>query len=105
YLLEFDVLGKLQGHWPADKKGQGTAQQAPPRSGRLRAPAVGENWIRLGDDPAGGLEVFVVVASRRPLPPLAEWLAAGGAAGVGQAEGGPGRVGGRPGRRLPRPAR
>jgi hypothetical protein len=66
YLVALNPDGKLQLCWPADK------QTAPQRSDQLTYPEAGKAFT-LDDEPRGGLQAFVVLASRQPLPEFAKW--------------------------------
>jgi serine/threonine-protein kinase len=65
YLLAFNADGKEQLLWPQ--------QGPPPALSRLDFPTDGGNAWTLDDEPQGGLQAFVVVASARALPAYAEW--------------------------------
>jgi serine/threonine protein kinase len=73
YLLAFNADGKEQLLWPADEENRPLPAAAPPKLRELLFPQGGER-ITLNDEPRGGLQVFVVLASRRPLPSYAEWV-------------------------------
>jgi hypothetical protein len=74
YVIAFNFDGTEKLLWPVDDQGEPSDQVAPPRHKRLHHPA-GTNRVYL-DDPANtGLQVYVVAASRKPLPPYATWRA------------------------------
>jgi serine/threonine protein kinase len=81
YLIAFNSDGKEQLLWPcAGPKHQGDPKQAPNRCSSLRYPphrATGEpstaKVLRLDDDRLGGMQAFLVVASRGPFPEYQEW--------------------------------
>jgi hypothetical protein len=66
YLLALNADGQVQLCWPADKKAAPEARQ------ELRFPKSGDG-ADLNDEPRGGVQGFVLVAARQPLPPYAEW--------------------------------
>jgi hypothetical protein len=72
YLIGFTFDGKEQLLWPADADGQAAPDVAPPLTQRLRHPP-GDLRVYLDDNERGGLQVFVVAASRRPLPSYRAW--------------------------------
>jgi hypothetical protein len=65
YLLAFNADGKEQLLWPE--------QGPPPALSRLKFPNDGGNGWTLDDEPQGGVQAFVVVASADPLPAFADW--------------------------------
>jgi hypothetical protein len=67
FLLAFNADGKEQLCWPAD------AQTPPDRTDRLQFPASSTDGFNLDDEPRGGVQAFVLVASRQPLPAYGEW--------------------------------
>jgi hypothetical protein len=74
YLIGFNFDGKEQLVCPADDKGNELPDKAPPRLGRLRFPAHDEDRLFLKEDDAkSGVQAYVVVVSRSPLPGYAEW--------------------------------
>jgi serine/threonine protein kinase len=91
FLLACNFDGKWQLLWPcADQPPfQGDPGREPPSVERLQYPPPpsqgphGKSWkekgIALDDDKAGGMQGFVVVAARRPLPAYADWAAPRGA--------------------------
>ncbi len=81
YLLACNPDGKPpELLWPVDPRtGKGDAQALPPALQGVRFPLRGE-YFALTDEPAGGLQAFVVVASRTPLPAYREWSARRGPA-------------------------
>jgi hypothetical protein len=66
YLLALNPDGKVQLCWPEDER------TPPERRPRLDYPSAGQAFD-LNDEPRGGLQAFVLVASRQPLPAHAEW--------------------------------
>jgi hypothetical protein len=66
YLVALNPDGRIQLCWPADE------QTVPERSERLDFPDA-EHGFDLTDEPRGGLQAFVLVAARQPLPAFAEW--------------------------------
>jgi hypothetical protein len=74
YLIGFNFNGEEQLLWPADEKGEAAPGQKPAKVARLRYPP-GNIKLALEekDDEVGGLQVYAVVASRRPLPAYQEW--------------------------------
>ncbi len=78
YVLAFNPNGKEQLLYPAKKDGKGDETIAPPQVGKLDVPTGdaqdGESlFFPLNDELRGGLQVFAVAASRKPLSPYAEW--------------------------------
>src|SRR5205823_2155703 len=74
YLLAFNPDGSEQRLWPADET------IPPQRTAALRFPAQAKDNLLLNDDPAGGVQGFVLVASRQPLPSYRAWRQARGPA-------------------------
>jgi hypothetical protein len=74
YLLGFNPDGTEQLLWPVGIDKRSNPRVAPPLVTRLVYPARSGKWLFLNDEPKGGLQAFVVVASRRPLPSYQEWL-------------------------------
>jgi hypothetical protein len=68
YLLALNPDGTEQLCWPGDE------QLPPERLERLEYPARGRAF-NLDDEPRGGLQAFVLIASREPLSPYAVWRA------------------------------
>jgi hypothetical protein len=66
YLLALNPDGKEQLCWPDDDR------TPPARTERLEYPAGGRAF-NLDDEPRGGLQAFVLVVSRQPLPAYAAW--------------------------------
>ena len=91
YVIGFNFDGNEQLLWPRNenqKRGDPTGDPtvAPPRLDRVQCPpppADGEEQraLRLDDDPRGGMQAYVVVASRQALPTYEEWKS--GRAGQG----------------------
>ena len=81
YVIGYNFDGKEQLLWPRDeKRKRGNPTLAPPLLERVRCPPISEDGkiqpaLILDDDPRGGLQAYVVVASREPLPAFAEWKA------------------------------
>jgi hypothetical protein len=79
YLIGFNFNGKEQLLWPRDgKKKRGDATLVPPLLKRVQCPplpAAGEKQrgLKLDDDERGGIQAYVVVASRQALPAYAAW--------------------------------
>lgn len=78
YLIAFNFDGKEQLLLPCDLNDNGLPgdlQRKPEKQAALRYPPLVEpaQGFELSDDEKGGLQAFVVVASRQPLPPYAEW--------------------------------
>jgi hypothetical protein len=79
YIIGFNFDGKEQLLWPRNedlKRCDPTI--APPRLDRVQCPpppAGGANQraLKLDDDPRGGMQAYIVVASRQPLPAYEEW--------------------------------
>jgi serine/threonine protein kinase len=67
FLLAFNPDGKEQLCWPADPR------QPPERLDRLNYPAEGDSFFSLTD--GVGLQAFVLLASRQPLPAYDDWKA------------------------------
>jgi serine/threonine protein kinase len=65
YLLAFNADGKEQLLWPT--------QGPPPALSRLKFPNDAGNGWTLDDEPQGGVQAFVVVASTDALPSYADW--------------------------------
>jgi hypothetical protein len=78
YLLAFNCDGEEQLLLPVGKDRRPDSSVPPPRRDRLEYPARKDKWFCLDDNPAGGLQAFAVVVSRRPLPPYAGWHRARG---------------------------
>jgi hypothetical protein len=72
YVIGFTFEGKEQLLWPMDDEGVPSDSLAPPRSKELHLPP-GEKRLYLDDDAKSGLQMYVVAASSRELPPYAEW--------------------------------
>jgi hypothetical protein len=80
YLIAFNFDGKEQLLWPADGKDKPDAGRKPPRLERLRYPQ-GGGGLGLEDSEKGGLQAYVVAASRRLLPAYQVWRQGLGALG------------------------
>jgi hypothetical protein len=72
YVIGFNFDGTEQLLWPVDDAGEPSAARRPPRLERLRHPS-GDVRLYLDDKAKGGLQVYVVAASSRPLPPYERW--------------------------------
>jgi serine/threonine protein kinase len=72
YLIAFNADGGEQLLWPAGEDNKPLPDAVPDRQSRLHFPLGGQRFT-LNDERQGGLQAFVVLASRRPLPPYAEW--------------------------------
>jgi hypothetical protein len=72
YLLAFNANGKEQLLWPAGDRSKALPGKPPEKLRRLHFPLKGQRFT-LDDEPKGGLQVFAVLASRRPLPANSEW--------------------------------
>jgi serine/threonine protein kinase len=85
FLLAFHPNGKEQLLWPFDQTtGEGDEWARGESQQRLHFPLDREGWLKLSDEPAGGLEAFAVVVSRQPLPPFVQWKAQRGRAPWGR---------------------
>jgi hypothetical protein len=74
FLITFTPDGKHTLLWPCDEKGKPDARRPPPLAKAARYHATDEGrGFRLEENPEGGTQAFVLVASREPLPPFAEW--------------------------------
>jgi hypothetical protein len=74
YLLAFNTDGSEQRLWPAD-------ETIPPKqTAAVRFPAQVKDTFLLNDDPAGGVQGLVLVASCQPLPSYRAWRKARGQA-------------------------
>src|SRR5262249_20018224 len=76
--IGFNFDGNEQLLWPRNEnRKRGDPTVAPPRLDRVQCPpaADGEKQraLRLDDDPRGGMQAYVVVASRQALPTYEEW--------------------------------
>jgi hypothetical protein len=80
FLLGYNADGKEQLLWPVNRRMKSDAAVPPPRQEVLTFPPGKDDWLYLDDDPAGGLQAFAVVASRRPLPAFTAWKEQRGAA-------------------------
>jgi hypothetical protein len=67
YLLALNPNGKVQLCWPED----GT--MPPEKQRELTYPTAPGLAFTLNDEPRGGLQAFVLVAARQPLPAYTEW--------------------------------
>jgi hypothetical protein len=72
YVIAFNFDGEEQLRWPADEEGNPAPKVPPKRLARLHFPE-GDIRVFLDDNDKGGLQAFVVVASKQPLPAYAEW--------------------------------
>jgi hypothetical protein len=74
FLIAFTPDGKHVLLWPADETGAPDARRAPPRAEVVSYhPTRPGRGFKLDENPRGGTQAFVVVASREPLPPFQEW--------------------------------
>jgi serine/threonine protein kinase len=73
YLVALNADGKEQLLWPVNDRGAPDESAVPPRLEKFAFPPQPSGLFYLDDDPAGGLQVLAVLASRRPLPSYAEW--------------------------------
>jgi hypothetical protein len=73
YLLAFNADGSEQLLWPVGPKQTPDPTVRPPRVARIDYPARKNRWFVLDDEPAGGLQAFAAVISRRPLPSYEAW--------------------------------
>ncbi len=73
FLIACNTDGKPQLLWPCDEKGRGDPLPPPPHLTRLRYPPA-KGGLTLDDDPRGGVQAFLVVASAQPLPSYHEWM-------------------------------
>jgi hypothetical protein len=74
YVIGCNFDGTATLLWPVDWTGKPSEDVAPPEQRLLHYPA-GEKRLYLDDKAASGLQAYVVAASRRPLPPYANWKA------------------------------
>jgi serine/threonine protein kinase len=72
YLLAFNFNGEEQLLLPVGANLTPDPSVRPPRARKLSYPP-GKEGFELSDDAVGGLQAFVVVASRTALPPYAAW--------------------------------
>jgi hypothetical protein len=92
FLIACNIDGKGQLLWPCDERHRlhpGDPGRPPPSVDRFQYPPPSRpgpdgkpgrvKRLALNDDQAGGLQVFVVVAARQPLPAYAEWAGRRGA--------------------------
>jgi tRNA A-37 threonylcarbamoyl transferase component Bud32 len=89
FLMGCNFDGKEQLLWPCDERGQGDPGRPPPAVGHFRYPPLPppgpdgkpgkETGLALADDKAGGMQAFLVVASRQPLRAYGEWAGKRGA--------------------------
>jgi hypothetical protein len=73
YLIALNANGEKQLLWPADSDNKPLPDSAPTK---LTEPLVfpqGAERFKLDDEPRGGWQAFVALASRQPLPPYSEW--------------------------------
>jgi hypothetical protein len=75
YLIAFNPDGKDQLCYPTGENGTGAPDARPERCAAVRYPA--DDQVFVLDEP--GMQVFVLAASARPLPPFAEWKGRAGA--------------------------
>jgi serine/threonine protein kinase len=73
YVLGYAADGEEQLLWPCDGQSAGTPDVAPPRVSEIPRLPVGDKQFRLDEEPEGGLQVYVLAASRAALPAYAEW--------------------------------
>jgi serine/threonine protein kinase len=73
YLLAFNANGSEQLLLPENDRQRPDDRVGPLRRRHLTFPTRGGKLLYLDDEERGGLQVFAVVASRRPLPPFAAW--------------------------------
>jgi serine/threonine protein kinase/DNA-binding beta-propeller fold protein YncE len=73
YLIAFNFDGTEQLLWPTDENGKPDDGLEPPRLGRLRYPQGDGGALGLEDSEKGGLQAYVVAASRQPLPAYRAW--------------------------------
>jgi hypothetical protein len=66
YLLALNPNGEIQLCWPADDR------TPPERTSHISYPEAGKGFD-LNDEEGGGLQAFVLLAARQPLPAFAEW--------------------------------
>ncbi|MBM4073297.1 MAG: hypothetical protein FJ271_30900 [Planctomycetes bacterium] len=74
YLIGFNFDGREQLLWPVDDQNAPSDQLPPPRVAAMRYPKAG-NRLYLDDPAKGGLQCYVVAASRQPLPAYSVWRA------------------------------
>jgi len=73
YVLCYGADGTEQLLWPCDEQGEARPEVTPPQLAKLPQLPLGGNDYRLDEEPAGGLQVFAVAASRQPLATYNEW--------------------------------
>jgi hypothetical protein len=73
YLIGFNCDGKEQVLWPVGADGLPDRRRIPAKEIGLRAFPAEPVKLQLDDDPEGGLQVYVVAASRQALPAYEEW--------------------------------
>jgi serine/threonine protein kinase len=81
YLIACNFDGKEQLLWPCTDAppNLGDRQRVPPRLARLRFPLINQQTLKsrliaLDDDVTGGTQVFLLAASRQPLPAYEDWV-------------------------------
>jgi serine/threonine protein kinase len=73
YVVELNFEGKEQLIWPADADGEAAPAKPPTKRTQVCCPG-GDRRLWLDEEKArSGLQVYVVAASRRPLPSYARW--------------------------------
>jgi serine/threonine protein kinase len=78
YLIAYNPDGKEQLLWPRRPDGKGDEDTAPAALASLRYPPGAESYYTMND--ATGMQAFVLVASKKPLPAFKEWKKQTGAA-------------------------
>jgi serine/threonine protein kinase len=73
YVLGFAANGAEQLLWHSDSQGKDMSQVPPPQVGGLLRLPLGGKQFRLDEEPAGGLQVYVIAAARQPLPAYERW--------------------------------
>jgi serine/threonine protein kinase len=82
FLIGCNIDGKEQLLWPCDERGQGDPGRPPSAVEQFRYPPRRpdkETGLALDDDKAGGMQAFLVVAARQPLPAYGDWVRLRGA--------------------------
>jgi hypothetical protein len=76
YLVALNADGKEQLLWPTDDRNEPLVATAPAKRKRLVFPRGGKQFT-LNDERRGGMQAFLVLASRQPLPAYEKWTQAG----------------------------
>jgi tRNA A-37 threonylcarbamoyl transferase component Bud32 len=73
YLIAFNANGKEQLLWPVGTKKTPDENVSPPKMAKIAYPVRTGKTFFLNDEPKGGMQAFVVAASREALPSYAVW--------------------------------